>query len=86
MKDTWDVLKKVGIALAIIIPSVGWIVTATTYRNIVTQLQKNDEKQDERWEIQEERWSNQDVINGKSSILYDYFIGRITGPAEEESP
>ena len=76
--DVWDLLKKVGIGLAIVIPTIGWIASTVKYRTIVEILQASDEKQ-------EERWDNQNIINGQFTTLYDYFIKPGAG-AEEEGP
>ena len=76
-EDVWDLVKKVGITLAIIIPTIGWIASTVRYRTIVDMLMKSDEKQEERWE-------NQNTINGQFKSLYDHFIK--PGSGTEEDP
>jgi len=74
--DIWTFLKRAGIVLAILIPSAGWLVSTVRYRVIVDNLKASDEKQEERWDEQQE-------INGKFITLYEFFIDRPRGSAEE---
>jgi len=77
-KINWHWIERVGTWSTMIGMAIALIVTVTRYRVIVDELKKSDEKQDE-------YIKNQNEINGKFLILYDYFIVGGAGSEEEEN-
>ena len=65
--DIWRWVERIGSLITVLGLGVALIVTTTRYRVITEQIKENDEKQDE-------YIKNQNEINGKFIILYDYFI------------
>ena len=65
--DIWRWVERGISILAILAMFVAWRVDQAQWKTIVNNLIENDEKQ-------EEYIKNQNEINGKFLILYDYFI------------
>ncbi len=67
MKDKWKWIER-GISIILLIGMfVSWRIDQTKWKTTVEGLIKSDEKQTQYIE-------NQNEINGKFLILYDYFI------------
>ena len=78
MDKTWRWIER-GVSIAAIVGMfIAWRVDQAKWNITVEGLIKSDEKQTEYIE-------NQNEINGKFIILYDYFIHGGAG-AEEEGP
>lgn len=67
MENKWRWVERAISILAIISMFVAWRVDQAKWKTTVDNLIDNDEKQ-------EEYIKNQNEINGKFIILYDYFI------------
>ena len=76
-KDIWRWAERIVLLGAITAMLVNNVSLRTTLKNTVEQIKANDEKQDQ-------YISNQNEINGKFLILYDYFINGSSGSREEE--
>lgn len=78
MKDTWRWIER-GMSIAAIIGMfIVWRSDTKVWQKTIEDLTKSDEKQ-------EEYIKNQNEINGKFIILYDYFI-RAGAEEENEGP
>lgn len=76
MKDKWKWIER-GISIILLLGMfVSWRIDQAKWKTIVEGLIKSDEKQTQYIE-------NQNEINGKFLILYDYFIIG-SGQAKEE--
>ena len=75
VKDIWRWVER-GISIAAIVTMfIGWRVDQAKWKMTVNSLIKSDEKQTE-------YISNQNEINGKFLILYDYFITGSAGTGD----
>jgi len=76
-KDYWRWIER-GISVAAIAGMfITWQVDRAKWSTKLDILIKNDEKR-------EAYWNNQNTINGKFVMLYDYFIK--SGAGEETNP
>lgn len=76
MKNSWKWIERGISIVAIISMFIAWRVDQAKWKTTVDNLIKSDEKQTE-------YIKNQNEINGKFLILYDYFIAGARSGEEE---